>query len=64
MQETTNGKILGSWNLAPMPMVVSYWVVEGVRRRHADAAFAKRFDECDERLGNVSRLEGEAAGRS
>jgi len=50
--------------LGKNPGVVSYWVVEGVRRRHDDAAFAKRFDECDERLGNVSRLEGDAAGRS
>ncbi len=50
--------------LGKNPDVVSYWVVEGVRRRRDDPAFARRFDEYDERLKNVSRLEGEAADRS
>ena len=50
--------------LGKNPDVVSYWVAEGVRRRADDPAFAERFDECDERLGNLSRHEGETAGRS
>ena len=44
--------------LGKNPDVVSYWVVEGVRRRSNDPAFAERFDEYDERLENATRLEG------
>ena len=42
--------------LGKNPDVVSYWVVEGVRRRRDDPTFAARFDEFDERLGNATRL--------
>jgi hypothetical protein len=44
--------------LGKNPDVVSYWVVEGVRRRRDDPAFAERFDQYDEMLENATRLEG------
>ena len=43
--------------LGKNPDVVSYWVVEGVRKRRDDPAFAKCFDEVDEMLENATRLE-------
>jgi hypothetical protein len=43
--------------LGKNPDVVSYWVVEGVRRRRDDPSFAKRFDEYDKRLENATTLE-------
>lgn len=43
--------------LGKNPDVVSYWVVEGVRRRRDDPTFAARLDEFDERLENAMRLE-------
>lgn len=36
---------------------MSYWVVEGARRRRDDPAFAKRFGQDDEMLENATRLE-------
>ncbi|RLE20599.1 MAG: hypothetical protein DRJ50_10495 [Actinobacteria bacterium] len=44
--------------LGKNPDVVSYWVVEGVRRRSNDPVFAERFDDYDEKLENATRLEG------
>ena len=43
--------------LGKNPDVVSDWVVEGVRKRRDDPAFAKCFDEVDEMLENATRLE-------
>ena len=44
--------------LGKSPDVVSYWVVERVRRRSNDPTFAERFDELDERLENAIRPSG------
>ncbi len=42
--------------LGKNPDVVSYWVVEGARRRLDISAFAERLDELDEGLDNAMRL--------
>jgi putative transposase len=44
--------------LGKSPAVVSYWVVEGVRRRSDDPTFAERFDNLDEKLENAMRPDG------
>jgi hypothetical protein len=43
--------------LGKNPDVVSYWVVEGVRRRRDDPTFAARLEEFDEKLENAMTLE-------
>ncbi len=44
--------------LGKNPDVVSYWVVEGVRRRSEDAAFAGRYDDLDEKLEKAVKIAG------
>lgn len=44
--------------LGKNPDVVSYWVVEGVRRRSEDAAYAERHDDLDEKLEKAVRIVG------
>jgi len=40
--------------LGKSPNVVSYWVVEGVRRRREDPKFAERLEDLDERLAKTT----------
>ena len=40
--------------LGENPDVVSYWVVDGVRRRREDPRFAERLDDLDGRLAKTT----------
>jgi len=40
--------------LGKSPNVVSYWVVDGVRRRREDPRFAERLDDLDGRLAKTT----------